>query len=109
MNQPVKLKEIERKVFLSFHEDGLIDLFLCFIMIVSMISSSLSSLDVKDAVRIGIYVPLMVVIGPLLYMMGKKRITYPRIGFVKLAGKKTKYRLVLIQLRGVGIPNLAMY
>ena len=35
MNQYVNLKETEKKVFLSFHEDGLIDLFLNLVMMIS--------------------------------------------------------------------------
>lgn len=95
MDQPVKFREIERKVFHSFHEDGLIDLFLSFIMIVSIVSSTLSAIGMNDAVRISIYVPLMVIVGPVFYMLGKKYITFPRIGYVKLAGKSTKYRLMV--------------
>jgi len=95
MKQSGTLKEVERKVFLSFHEDGLIDLFLSFIMVVSIISTTLSAIGAKDAVRISIYVPLMVVIGPLLYMLGKKLITFPRLGYVRFTGKRIKYRLVI--------------
>lgn len=95
MNQNLNTREAERKVFISFHEDGLIDLFLCFMMLISILSSTLSYIGVADVVRIIIYVPLMIVLGPIMYMQGKKYFTFPRLGYVKLAGKRTKYRLAI--------------
>lgn len=108
MKQSFNLNEIERKVFLSFHNDGLIDLFLCFIMLVSILSSSLTAAGVTDSIRIVVYVPLMVVAGPWLYMLGKKNITFPRLGYVKLTGKRTKYRLVIFVILSAVLVTLVL-
>ena len=95
MSQNIGLKAIEKKVYTSFHQDGLIDLFLGFIMLVSILSSSLDASGVSDSVRIAIYVPLMVVLGPVLYMLGKRYITFPRMGYVKLGSKQKKKRRIV--------------
>jgi hypothetical protein len=96
MSQNIDLKAIEKKVFTSFHQDGLIDLFLGFIMLVSILSSTLDASGVSDSVRIAIYVPLMVVLGPVLYMLGKRYITFPRLGYVKLGSKQNRKRRIVI-------------
>jgi hypothetical protein len=96
MPQNIDLKAIEKKVFTSFHQDGLIDLFLGFIMLVSILSSTLDASGVSDSVRIIIYLPLMVVLGPVLYMLGKRYITFPRMGYVKLGSKQKRKRRIVI-------------
>jgi len=96
MSQNTDLKPIEKKIYTSFHQDGLIDLFLGFIMLVAILSSTLDISGVSDSVRIAIYVPLMVVLGPVLYMLGKKYITFPRLGFVKLGSKQKRTRRIVI-------------
>lgn len=96
MSQNIDLKAIEKKVYTSFHQDGLIDLFLGFIMLVSILSSTLDASGVSDSVRILIYVPLMVVVGPVLYMLGKRYITFPRIGYVRLGSKQNRTKRTVI-------------
>lgn len=96
MSQHFDLKPIEKKIYVSFHQDGLIDLFLGFLMLVSILSSTLDASGVADAVRIAIYAPLMVIIGPGLYMLGKKYITFPRLGYVKLGSKQRRKRRIVI-------------
>lgn len=96
MSQKDDLKAIEKKVFTSFHQDGLIDLFLGFILLVSILSSTLDASGISDSIRIIIYVPLMVILGPVLYMVGKKYITFPRMGYVKLGSKQKQKRRVVV-------------
>lgn len=96
MSQNIDLKHIEKKVYTSFHQDGLIDLFLGFIMLVSILSSTLDASGVSDSVRIAIYVPLMAILGPVVYMLGKKYITFPRMGYVKLGSKQKEKRRIVI-------------
>ncbi len=96
MSQNFDLKQIERNVYTSFHQDGLIDLFLGFIMLVSILSSTLDASGVSDSIRIAIYAPLMVVLGPVLYMLGKKYISFPRMGYVKPGSKQKRKRRIII-------------
>ena len=96
MSQNIDLKQIERNVYPSFHQDGLIDLFLGFIMLVSILSSTLDTSGVSDSVRIAIYIPFMVVLGPVLYMLGKKYISFPRMGYVKPGSKQKRKRRIII-------------
>jgi len=96
MSQKIDLKQIQRNIYTSFHQDGLIDLFLGFLMLVSILSSSLDVSGVSDSVRIAIYLPLMVVLGPVLYMLGKKYISFPRLGYVKLGSTQKRKRRIII-------------
>ncbi|MFZ5516936.1 MAG: hypothetical protein ACOY90_09885 [Candidatus Zhuqueibacterota bacterium] len=95
MNEKINLKEMERRAFVSYHRDGLIDLFLGFLLMVSVLSATLSANGVADSVRIAIYVPLMVVIGPVLYMVGKRYITIPRLGYVKFGPERRSQRKLM--------------
>lgn len=96
MLQNIDLKHIEKKVYTSFHQDGLIDLFLGFIMLIAILSSTLDASGIPDSVRIIIYIPLMAILGPALYMLGKKYITLPRLGYVKLGSKQKQKRKIVI-------------
>lgn len=96
MSQNIDLKPIEKKIYTSFHQDGLIDLFLCFIMLVSILSSTLDASGVADSIRIAIYTPLIVILGPVLYILGKRYITFPRMGYVKLGSKQKRKRRIII-------------
>lgn len=99
MSNNMDLKQIEKSIYTSFHQDGLIDLFLGFIMLVSILSSTLDARGVADSVRIAIYVPLMVVFGPVAYMLGKRYISFPRMGYVKLGSKQNrKTRIVIFSI-----------
>jgi len=96
MSQNIDLKALEKKVFTSFHQDGLIDLFLGFMMLISILSSTLDASGVSDSVRIVIYLPLMVILGPVLYVLGKKYLTFPRMGYVKLGSKQSRKRRIIV-------------
>jgi len=92
----IDLKKIERKAFLTYHKDGLLDIVLGFILMVGVLSSTLLEMGVSDAIRISIYVPLMIV-GPVFFMVyGKRKITIPRLGYVKFGEKRKRNRKKLI-------------
>jgi len=110
MNEKINLKEIERKAFVSYHRDGLIDLFLGFLLMVAVLSATLSANGVADSLRIAIYLPFMVVIGPGLYMIGKKYITIPRLGRVKFGPqRRSRRRLMTVILVHVVLMTLVIW
>ncbi len=87
MPPKIDLKTIEKKAWTTYFQDGLLDIVLGSLLLVSVLSSTLSEIGVSDVVRISIYVPLMFLC-PAIYALGKKYITVPRLGFVKFGPKR---------------------
>ncbi len=109
-NQKINLREIERKAFVSYHRDGLIDLFLGFMMLVAILSSTLDASGVADSIRIAIYIPIMVIFGPGMYSLGKKYITVPRLGYVKFGPiRRNKRNMVILGLVHIVLLTLVIW
>jgi len=98
MSRQMSLKEIERKAFRSYYADGLWDLFLGALLLAMAVSAGLSELDIVPALHFGIYIALLAVI-LVAFIAGKKYVTTPRIGHVKLGergkARKRNTRIVL--------------
>ncbi len=80
MNTKIDLKDIERKAYTSYHEDGIIDLFigLCIFTMTFYIFAEMFWL-----------VGSFVAISTPLYMSAKQKITFPRLGQVTFSKKRT--------------------
>lgn len=95
MSDGINLRDIERRAYLSYHEDGLLDIMIGFGII-------LSGLWVYAEMPwlIGAFVPIFTPI----YIQYKKKITIPRLGQVEFSGqrkmkqKRTLFSLVIINL-----------
>jgi hypothetical protein len=74
------LAGLERRAWLSYHEDGLIDLAFGLLLIVSFAAS------IADQYRYAAYV-ILLLIGPLL-ALAKRRITAPRLGAVQFGPER---------------------
>ncbi len=98
MTHKIDLKELELKLRKSIHLDGLLEMAFGFLLLVSMLSSTLSEIGVSDAVRISIYLPLMVSGSPLIIILGKKYITNPRLGLVKFRPPEIRRGMAFIAL-----------
>lgn len=76
MSDEIDLKEIERRALTAYHEDGLLDIFwggyLLFLGLV-----------VFTPMEYRLIVVMPTALGILLYDRAKKRVTYPRLGYVK--------------------------
>jgi len=82
MTDTINLKKLERKAWTSTFEDGIIDIGLGLILVVSTICQTF------DDARFYLY-PLFIV--PVLFVIVlKKYITVPRIGLVKFSKKRTR-------------------
>jgi hypothetical protein len=90
MSQQMDLKAIERKAIRSYYEDGLWDIFLGALLLAMGFSVVLSDTVLSKPIYFGIYIAMEVVI-VVAFIAGKKYITTPRIGHVKL-GEKGKAR-----------------
>lgn len=93
------LTEIERKAYRSTFQDGLWDIFLGSLLLVLSISTLLSNIGTTEKLQMGVLVVLQV-LALLAFIIGKKRITVPRMGFVKFGSKRkrrnAKSRIVLL-------------
>jgi len=81
MNQKINLKEIERKAYTSYHQDGVIDIAIAIPIIAFAI---LIVLDRPGLVGVWGVTAVMV------YAGAKKSLTVPRIGYVKFPQQRTK-------------------
>ena len=81
MAEKIDLKEIERKAYTSYHQDGLIDIS------ISIIVLTFGTMMVLDMAWMG---GIFAVIGISIYAAAKKTLTVPRIGFVKFASYRVK-------------------
>ena len=93
------LTEIEKKAFRSTFQDGLWDIFLGSLLLVLSISALLSNIGTTKKLHIGVLIVLQILV-VLAFTVGKKRITIPRMGFVKFGPKRkqrmTKSRIILL-------------
>lgn len=89
MKNKINLKEIEKRAYTSFFEDGIYELLFAHFLLVGMFSSTLREMGVADLIRVSIYVPIMF-LGVLIVYFGKKYITTPRLGTVKFGIERKK-------------------
>jgi hypothetical protein len=87
----IDLGELERKAYLTYNEDGLIDI------LIGAILFFLGSYILSDT-QIP-FANFLFLIGPLVWAGLKRKFTIPRVGYVKFgAGPKGKLRRVLLSL-----------
>jgi hypothetical protein len=104
MGDKINLKELERKAYLSYHKDGLLDIFIGFSILLFGLWM-LADMFYLAGTSVAIFMPL--------YMQSKKQITIPRMGYVKFGpsriakSKKTMLALVLIGVLAF-IPGLLL-
>jgi len=88
---PIDLKELERKAYFSYNQNGLIDILVGSILI--LLGTSIT-LDPQIP-----FTYLFILFGPLTWAGLKKRFTIPRIGYVQFgAGPRGKQRRILLTL-----------
>ena len=106
MSTSISLKEIERKAWRSFFQDGLWDIYLGLLLMAMAISALLSDAGVSKAWHYTIYIALIVV-SMLVLWVGKKFVTVPRMGRVKLGPKgkarRKKSMILLVASLVVGV------
>jgi drug/metabolite transporter (DMT)-like permease len=93
------LTEIEKKAYRSTFQDGLWDIFLGSQLLILSISALLSNMGLTNKLHMGLLILLQVLV-VLAFTIGKKRITIPRMGYVKFGTKRkrkiTKSRIILL-------------
>ena len=84
MNNKINLKEIERKAYTSYHQDGVIDITIAFVtLLFSVITLGGMSL-------LGGIGGISGILAISLYAGFKKLVTVPRIGYVKFPQQRTQ-------------------
>lgn len=87
MTQTINMKELERKAFTSYHEDGIIDIFagawLLFFGLFSMCTDK------------PWFAGMFPVYGLPFFAIAKKKITVPRIGYVKFSQQRTSLMFIV--------------
>jgi hypothetical protein len=95
MSNGINLRELERRAFLSYHGDGILDVMIGFGLIIAALW-----IYAEMPWLVGSWVPVMTPI----YLQAKKNITVPRLGHVEFSGqrkgktKKTLSALVVFNL-----------
>jgi hypothetical protein len=81
MNEKINLKEIERKSYTSYHQDGVID------VTVAVVVFTFSAIMISDMPWLGGITGILAV---LFYAGAKKLLTVPRIGYVKFPQQRAQ-------------------
>ncbi len=93
MNAPFNLKELERKAFRSFYQDGIWDIFFGLMMLAMYVSTIFDNSGNK-ALKI-LPMIFLEIFAMFFLIYGKKQITTPRLGNV-VFGPKRRRRFVYI-------------
>ena len=101
VSQEVNLKQLERKAWQSFQQDGLTDVFLGLVLL----SGWVSSLAGSDLLHLVLMFATLIV-----FALGKRFVTVPRMGLVEFgADRKAKNRKVAALLFFVVLLGVALY
>ena len=108
MTETPNLKELQRKAYTSYHQDGLIDLFASLYIIAFAVGILL---DFYWDYSFGVLLPgFILVLAIPLWIAAKRKITVPRIGYVNFGTKgKTKLTVVFTGLTVLGIAFLFIF
>lgn len=99
MEPNINLKELERKAYRSFFQDGLFDIYLGLILIVGIVPTLLYDIISAKVLVYGAYFGALLLVF-LIHRAFKKFITIPRIGRVKFgpARKAKQKKLIAIAI-----------
>lgn len=86
MTDDLDLKEVERRALTAYHEDGLLDIFIGGYLLFFGLSGFT---EFEHRIVVSWFLPAL---GTLLYSEAKKRVTYPRLGYVKFT-KEMRHRI----------------
>jgi len=85
MNKKMSLKDVEKRTYMSYHQDGLLDIFVG--VYVLLFASGILLMTVTDFSTWFVIPAIFPAIMIPIWASAKKRITMPRIGYVKFGGR----------------------
>jgi len=98
MSLDVNMKDIERKIYMVYHEDGLVDI-------------AIGLVFLGWGVLLAVGPPfLIVLLGPialLIYYFGKRDVSVPRVGIIE-PGRKMANRMLSLFIALIGLGLLAL-
>jgi len=92
MAEKINLKEIERKMYTSYHQDGLIEIIIAFAIL---------AFDIMLIMEMPWLGFIFAITGISIYAAAKKAFTIPRIGLVKFPQQRTKRMLLAAVILGI--------
>jgi hypothetical protein len=104
----INTKEIERRVFLTYHKDGIIDIYLGLSIVTLSIVMLSTLLEGTEASMMWGGMTGTFALFPIFYRESKKRYTFPRLGYVKFSEKKGRSRNSIMMLLGLGTLSALM-
>jgi len=98
MNAPLDLKELERKAFRSFYQDGIWDIFFGLMMFAMYTFTLFDNLENK-ALRI-LSMLFLEIFAVFFLIYGKKLITVPRLGEARFSKQRTRNlgKIIIVNL-----------
>ena len=102
MSEQLNLKELERRAYRSTFQDGLWDLYLAGLMASLGILGVIGLRNKESWIWMNGYI---VLVGSVfvLFMLGKRYITVPRLGFAKFGPARKRRRLVLVGILSASV------
>ena len=99
MSERIDLREVERRSFAVRYQDGLVDVWLGFVLLAGVVPEVVSGGAVQGWGIIGVY-GVLCAVGWVAYWAARKYISEPRIGRVKPgpAGKRRQGRAALVMI-----------
>jgi hypothetical protein len=105
MSTELNLKDLEKKAFRSFYQDGIWDIYFGACMLVLYLTSFMGGIESKP-IKYGLTL-LMFTSASAFLIFGKKFITAPRLGRVKFGAERTKRSWILIGVNLISLIVLA--
>jgi hypothetical protein len=94
MNQKINMKEIERKAYTSYHQDGVIDIAVATVVLI------FSIIILGDTSLLGGLGGISGILAVSIYVGLKKLVTIPRIGYVKFPQQRAQRITILTIVLG---------
>lgn len=102
MTDKINLREIEKKAWKSFFQDGIWDITFGLLLLAFSVGAFMDTLAVNDGVRMAAYIGIELIAFAWLFI-AKRYITVPRLGLVKFSNRRRKKRLWVSFLVGLSV------
>ncbi|MBT4483843.1 MAG: hypothetical protein HOC71_09220 [Candidatus Latescibacteria bacterium] len=96
MTSDINLTELEKKAWMTTHEDGFVDIIIGMLLVNFAVMPVIRELIGRWYILI--MVPIPVLFASLLIYFGKRNITAPRIGFVKFGSERKAAQKISVRL-----------
>lgn len=107
MTENLDLKEIEKKTWRSFFEDGIFEIYMGSLYLGVGITSSL--FDIAPFSLFHLFGYFIIIFGLIFFILGKKFITYRRVGKIKFGRKRKVRKLKTILILSVNFIILSVF